>query len=169
MLGDCDRVRMAALTPQTAARAAVDPCQIEQAAAMVAKAERPLLLAGAQIHGKPERAALEQVADRWNLPALTAFRQQEIFPKDHRGWAGQVGFMTPRSIGEAVADTDLILARGTRLGDITTRCYSFPAAPSPAPQPIHVHSDAEAIGRNIEPDLAVVADSGAFLDALAQR
>lgn len=167
MLGD--RVRVPTIPPRQAARAAVDPQQVEQAATWLARAERPLLLAGGQIQSKTGRAALERVADRWNLPVLAAFRQQEVFPNDHRCWAGQVGFVMPRLIAEAVADADLILAVGTRLGDITTQGYTFPAAPSPAQQLIHIYPDAAAIGRNIEPDLGVVADSGVFLEALSQH
>lgn len=164
-----DRVNVPTITPQNAARAAANANQVEQAAAWLAKAERPLLIAGGQIQSPAERAALERVADQWNLPVLGAFRQQEVFPNGHRCWAGQVGFVMPPSIGEAVADADLILAVGTRLGDITTQGYTFPGAPTPAQKLIHVYPDAQAIGRNIEPGLAIVADSGVFLEALARH
>lgn len=164
-----DRVNVATITPRSAARAAVDAEQVEQAAALIAQAERPLLIAGGQIHSPAERAALERVAEQWHLPVLGAFRQQEVFPNDHRCWAGQVGFVMPRAIAEATADADLILAVGTRLGDISTQGYTFPAAPTPSQKLIHVYPEAAAIGRNIQPDLGVVADSGAFLDALAER
>ncbi|ALM53762.1 thiamine pyrophosphate-dependent enzyme [Halomonas huangheensis] len=134
----------------------------------LSEAKRPLLLAGGQINTPEARAALRRVAELWGLPVLGTFKQQEVMANDHPNWVGQVGFVMPTLMTECLAQADLILAVGTRLGDISTQGYRFPAAPVPEQDVIHVYPDPDQIGRNIAPWMGVVADSGSFLTELGK-
>lgn len=134
----------------------------------LSEAKRPLLLAGGQINTPESKAALRRVAESWGLPVLGTFKQQEVMANDHPNWVGQVGFVMPPLMAESLEQADLILAVGTRLGDISTQGYRFPAAPVPAQDVIHAYPDADQIGRNIVPLIGVVADSGIFLAELGK-
>ncbi|MCC6473051.1 MAG: hypothetical protein IT514_04825 [Burkholderiales bacterium] len=61
-----------------------------------------------------------------------------------------------------------MLALGSRLGDVTTQGYRFPAAPEPAQPLIHVHPAKEVPGRVHHARLAVHSGCDAFLDALLE-
>jgi acetolactate synthase-1/2/3 large subunit len=64
---------------------------------------------------------------------------------------------------------DLVLAVGSRLGDITTQNYTLMRTPRPDQPLVHVYPDRARIGRVFEASLAVVADAEPFLAALAAR
>lgn len=166
MLGD--PVETDGVIPSRAVPPTPGVSQIQEAIDQLSRAHRPLLIAGAQIHDRSGRAALAEAADRWDLPVLGAFKQQDLIANTHRCWAGQVGFVMNPELGEAVAQADLVLAVGTRLGDITTQGYRFPRAPLPQQPLIHVYPDARQLGRNIQPALGIVADSTLFLEALTE-
>ncbi|WP_447553538.1 thiamine pyrophosphate-dependent enzyme [Vreelandella sp. EE22] len=162
-----DEVTTPVLTPAATTRPAPSRPDLDAIQARLAKAERPLLLAGGQINTDRARQALVKTAEKWQLPVLGAFKQQEVMANSHSHWVGQIGFTMPAAMAERLKQADLILAVGTRLGDITTQGFSFPSAPLPAQDVIHVYPDADVIGRNITPWLGVAADSERFLEALA--
>nr|WP_163501326.1 thiamine pyrophosphate-dependent enzyme [Halomonas socia] len=155
--------------PPKAAHSGPATADIEAVARRLSEAKRPILIAGSQISDDQAKAALQKVSERWQLPVLGAFKQQEVMANDHLHWVGQVGFVMPSSMTEALKQADLILAIGTRLGDITTQGFTFPNAYVPKQDVIHVYPDAEKIGRNITPWLGIVADSGSFLSELAHH
>ncbi|PAU77242.1 thiamine pyrophosphate-dependent enzyme [Halomonas salipaludis] len=142
---------------------------LEAVAQRLSKAQRPLLIAGSQIGSADAKAALCQIAEQWGLPVLGAFKQQDVMANDHPHWIGQVGFVMNPVMADALKETDLILAVGTRLGDITTQGFTFPASPLPEQDVIHVYPDAEKLGRNIAPWMGIVADSGSFLSEFARH
>ncbi|MGK0544850.1 thiamine pyrophosphate-dependent enzyme [Halomonas cupida] len=162
-----DRVTTGTIVGQATPRPGPTQADLHSIQQRLASAQRPLLLAGGQINTEQARAALRLVTERWSLPVLGAFKQQEVMANDHDHWVGQIGFSMPERLAQSLTQADLILAVGTRLGDITSQGYSFPKAPLPQQDIIQVYPCAEHIGRNIVPSLGVVADSEHFLSALA--
>src|SRR5690606_33125735 len=69
-----------------------------------------------------------------------------------------------------VAETDLLIAVGARLGEITTQGYEILSSPEPKQTLIHVHPSAEELGRVFRPTLGMqsgVAQFAAAARALA--
>jgi len=131
-------------------------------AALLAAAERPILLAG---HGFEDptggrQAALRRFAEAWNVPVAVSFRRQSLFPNDHPLYAGDMGLRNPDAQRQAFAQADLVLALGTRLHDITTQGYSWPG---PGQRLVHVCRDAGRLGWDFAPELALDADAAAFI------
>ena len=131
-------------------------------AAMLAAAERPILLAG---HGFEDmtgarQAALRHFAEAWQVPVAVSFRRQSLFPNDHPLYAGDMGLRNPDAQRAAFAEADLVLALGTRLHDITTQGYSWPA---PGQALVHVCRDVARLGWDFAPTLALDADAAALL------
>ena len=62
----------------------------------------------------------------------------------------------------------MVLAIGTRLGDVTTQGYKIPTAPKPVQPLIHVHNDPAQLGKVFETDLKIVADGTELLRAMAK-
>jgi len=142
---------------------------VDRAAAMLAAAERPLLIAGSGCASPEGREALARAAEAHGLPVALTFKQQHIFDNASPLYAGHLGFKIPPAQVKALAEADLILAVGTRLGDTPTQGFTLPKAPVPEQPIIHVHPDPDRIGAVYRTELGVAADPAAFLAALAGR
>jgi acetolactate synthase-1/2/3 large subunit len=152
--------------PQAGAAAVAD---IDEIAALIARAERPLLIAGGAGLGTARgRKALLAAAEAHALPVALTFKRQDYFPNTHPNYAGHLGFKMPRPAVERYLEADLILAVGTRLGEASTQGYTLPASPVPRQPLVHIHDDPRQIGLNYTAAKALVADPVAVLEALAQ-
>jgi acetolactate synthase-1/2/3 large subunit len=141
---------------------------LEEIAGMLAAAERPLLIAGGPGVGTARgRAALVAASEAHQLPVVLSFKRQDYFPNTHPNYAGHLGFKIPKPAVERYLEADLILAVGTRLGEVTTQGYTLPASPVPRQPLIHVHDDPRQLGRNYAATKALVADPVMALQALA--
>jgi acetolactate synthase-1/2/3 large subunit len=130
--------------------------------AMLARSGRPLLLAGERLDSPSGRAALRRVSERYGLPVVTANKQQHLIDNRHPHYAGHLHNATQAAQLAAFAESDLVLAVGTRLDRVTTRRGRFPAG-----QPlIHVHDDPARLGGFHAPEVAVACDPALFLDRL---
>jgi len=147
-------------TPSAASLGDVAPI-----AALLARAERPILLAG---HGFEDptgarQAALRRFAEEWRVPVAVSFRRQSLFPNDHPLYAGDMGLRNPDAQREAFAQADLVLALGTRLHDITSQGYSWPAA---GQMVVHVCRDVARLNWDFPAAIALDADAHAILAAM---
>jgi len=153
--------------PQGGAASAAD---IDAIAALVAKAERPLLLAGGGGLGTARgRKALLAASEAHHLPVALTFKRQDYFPNTHPHYAGHLGFKIAKAAVQRYLESNLILAVGTRLTEATTQGYTLPASPVPRQALIHIHDDPRQIGRNYTAAKALVADPVAVLEALAAK
>lgn len=150
---------------------------VRQTADLLAKAKRPLILAGGALAGPLDgsddadrgRDALRRVAEALDVPVVVTFRRHDLFPNRHRLFAGEVGLFNPAEQLEAFAAADVVLAIGTRLGDLQTHGYTFPHSPWSDAVLIHVHPDAHVIGVNHHPTLGLACPPAAFLEALVSH
>lgn len=161
-----DLVVSANVAAMPLAHAGVDAESLRRVAAMIAEAERPLLIGGGLLKNASGQAALLAVAEAFGLPVATAVRHADLLANEHPCFAGHLAYGAPAAIADAVAQADLVLAVGTQLGDVTTQGYRFPAAPVPAQPVIHVWPDAAVVGGIRQTALGLVADPGAFLRSL---
>jgi acetolactate synthase-1/2/3 large subunit len=157
------------LPPRPHPLAHPSPREVAEAAELLRRAERPLLIAGSRLSQPAARAVLKRAAERWQVPVVVSFRQQDLLDNDHPLFAGHLGYMIPRPQVTAYQESDLIVAVGTRLGDVTTQGYVIPSAPQPKQKLIHVYDDPAVLGAVFATDLAIAADPIAFLEALAQE
>src|SRR5262245_21301845 len=152
--------------PQAGPASAAD---IEEIIALIAKAERPLLIAGGNGLGAARgRRALLAAAEAHALPVALTFKRQDYFPNTHPNYAGHLGFKIPKAAANRYLEADLMLAIGTRLGEVSTQGYTLPASPAPRQPLIHIHDDPRQLGRNYAAAKALVADPVAVLEALAR-
>lgn len=133
-----DEVEAAVLAPKPVARPHVAPQVLTEIAARLARAERPLIVAGGLMRGDDGRAALLALAEATDTPVAGAFKQQDLFPNTHRLFAGHLGYLAPEDQVRLVAEADLLVALGTRFGDVTSQGYRLPG---PAQDFIHVYPD----------------------------
>jgi len=145
------------------------PGDIDAVMALLETSQRPLVIAGGAAASHTASAALSRAAAAHHLPVALTFKQQHIFDNGCALYAGHLGFKIPQVHVDLLAEADLIIAVGTRLGDAPTQCYTLPKAPQPDQPLVHVYPGADAIGCTFQTDIGLPADPAAFLTALAER
>lgn len=148
------------------AHAAPAPKELCEVAAFVATAQRPVMVVGGESRSAGFRDALLTFSEGWQMPIALTNKNQDLFANDHPHWLGHLGFFVSPSVATLLQQADLVLAVGTRLGDVTSQGFTFPSQ-QPEPQPlIHVYPDPNAIGRHFSTTQAVVSTGHAFLRAM---
>ncbi len=150
----------------TASVAHPDPAAMQRMQSMLAQAERPVLLLGGSCWTAQGRAGLREFIIGNALPVAVGFRRQAHFDGSLENFVGDIGVGSDPGLVAKMAEADLILAVGTRLGEATTQGYSLFDLAGSTPI-VHVHPDAAEIGRVFRVALGITADLNAFAAAAA--
>jgi acetolactate synthase I/II/III large subunit len=143
-----------------------DPGSLRTLREMLLKAQRPLVIAGGGGWTPQSAQALQRFAENWQLPVANAFRFQDTFDNFHPLYAGDVGIGINPKLAQRVRGSDLIIAIGPRLGEMTTGGYSLLEAPKPKQKLVHIHASAEELNRVYQADLAICATMNAAARSL---
>ncbi|CAM5193847.1 thiamine pyrophosphate-binding protein [Bosea thiooxidans] len=151
-----------------AVASAARPDQIEQVMSLLAKARKPMVIAGGG--GWTEQAGRDLVsfASRNQLPVAVSLRCQDYLPNREPCFVGHFGIGAEPSLARRLAEADLLLVLGPRLGEMTTAGYTLLVPPRPRGKVlVHAHSDANELGRVYQADLPIHAAAGSVAAALA--
>ena len=138
-------------------------CDIEATLGLLRCASRPLIIAGGGVLQGDATQDLVCLAERMSIPVITAFRRHDAFPNDHPLYLGSLSLGAPPVVPARTRAADVILALGTRLGEITTFGYSLP---SPGTTLIQVDSSPEVLGQSYPASIAILADVRETIRAL---
>jgi acetolactate synthase-1/2/3 large subunit len=130
------------------------------------KARQPVVLVGGSGWSNEDCAAFQEVMAKWDLPVAASFRRQDLFDNNHPNYIGHVGLGIDAKLAARIRSADLIVAVGCRINEPTTGGYALLTAPRPRQRLIHVHADANELGRVYHPDLAICASPRNFVTAL---
>lgn len=131
-------------------------------------ASKPLLIAGGSSWSEAGCAALARFADANALPVLASFRRQDLIDNRHPCYAGHLSLGLPPHLQQRVKAADLIVALGTRLGDVTTMTYSVLKPPRIPARLVHIHPDPNELNRIYQADLPILAAPSAAAVRLAE-
>ena len=148
-------VDVAPLPRVEAVEAWSDPGSLRKLREMLLASVKPLVIAGGGGWTMQSAQALQRFAENWKLPVGNAFRFQDTFDNHHPLYAGDVGIGLNPKLAARVKDSDLIIAIGPRLGEMTTGGYTLLQAPRPRQKLVHIHSSAEELNRVYNADLAI--------------
>ena len=143
-----------------------DPGALRQLREMLLASQRPFVIAGGAGWTPQSAQALQRFAENWKLPVGNAFRFQDIFDNHHPLYAGDVGIGINPKLAQRIRDSDLILAIGPRLGEMTTSGYTLLKAPKPQQKLVHIHASAEELNRVYQADLAMLSTMNAAARSL---
>ena len=143
-----------------------DPGALRSLREMLLKSERPFVIAGGGGWTVQAAQALQRFAENWQLPVGNAFRFQDTFDNHHPLYAGDVGIGINPLLSKRIQESDLIIALGPRLGEMTTGGYTLLQAPRPKQKLIHIHANAEELNRVYQADLAICATMNAAARSL---
>jgi len=148
-----------------------DADMVERAAALLAGARRPVIVAGGGVITSDATAELRRLAERLGAPVVTTWNGKGAIDETHP-LAGQTIGDTGSTIGNALAATaDVVLSVGCRFVDWSTSSWragvTFAIPPT---ELIQLDVDEREIGKNYPVAVPLVADAQAglrdLLDAL---
>ncbi len=128
-------------------------------------AERPIAILGGSGWTEAAVAAFHRFAERFDLPVACSFRRQMLFDNLHPNYAGDVGIGANPALLARIRASDLVLLVGGRMSEMPSQGYELFAIPEPEQPLVHVHADAEELGRVYHPALAINATPAGFAAA----
>jgi acetolactate synthase-1/2/3 large subunit len=159
-------VRVTDATPFRLVQSAPVAAELTVLGSELARAERPLIIVGGSGWSADACAQLMAFVESNDLPVAASFRRQDLFDNNNEHYVGHLTLgMDPR-LAEHVRAADLLIAIGTRLGDITTGGYKLLESPRPKQRLVHVHPDPGEVGRVFQTDVGINSRMPAFAAAL---
>jgi acetolactate synthase I/II/III large subunit len=141
-----------------------DRADIARAAALLARAKRPLILVGGGIHLSAGHAALLALAEAHSIPVAHTMSGKGGIACTHPLSVGLFGRYS-RIANELIEASDCLLVVGCKLGEIATKRYALPRETVPL---IHLEILAEEIGRCRPAAVALWGDARAGLEDLGE-
>jgi tartronate-semialdehyde synthase len=140
--------------------------QIEKALDMLAKAERPLIVAGGGIINADASDLLVEFAELTGVPVIPTLMGWGTIPDDHPLMAGMVGLQTSHRYGNAtMLASDFVLGIGNRWANRHTGSTEVYCKGRTF---VHVDIEPTQIGRVFTPDLGIVSDAKAALQLFVE-
>ncbi|MRH41822.1 acetolactate synthase large subunit [Aquibacillus halophilus] len=140
-----------------------NPLQIKKLADSLAKAKKPVILAGAGIIIGKASEELIALAEKFSLPVTTTLLGLGGFPGNHSLALGMAGMHGTYAANTALYECDLLINIGARFDDrLTGNLKHF----APNATVAHIDIDPAEIGKNVTTHIPVVSDSKAAIKAL---
>jgi acetolactate synthase-1/2/3 large subunit len=139
-----------------------DTAALDEAARVLAGAERPVLWAGSGVLRSGGWQELRALAEALRAPVVTTYMGKGAFPEDHELSAGSA--CDEGAFRDLVEEADAVLAVGTELGAETTQQYRLRFGG----QLVQIDVDGKRIGATF-PARGLVGDARATLAALVDR
>lgn len=144
-------------------RAGPERSRIESLLAVLARAERPVIIAGSGVIASGAWDELRAFADATGVPVATTAGGKGAIAEDHPLALGMIGRYSRKVANDIVASADVAVVIGSRLGALSTNGYSVPARTA---RIAHIDVDPTVFGVNYATEVRVLADAKLALQAL---
>ncbi|MGE5608546.1 MAG: biosynthetic-type acetolactate synthase large subunit [Bacillota bacterium] len=137
--------------------------QVQEAAELINRSQRPLLYVGGGVIIAGAHEALRKVAEKGNIPCTTTLLGLGAFDETSPLALCMLGMHGSAFANYAVQECDCLIAVGARFDDrVTGNLATF----APKAKIIHVDIDPSSISKNVDVDVPVVGDAKASLEAM---
>jgi len=136
---------------------------IKQAAQMVARAKKPVIVAGGGVILSGASKELKEFAEYADLPVTMTMMGLGGFPGSHKLSLGMLGMHGTYYANKSIQEADLLIAIGMRFDDrVTGKIDAF----APNAKIIHIDIDPTSIRKNVRVDTPIVGDVRKVLTVL---
>lgn len=133
---------------------------------LLREAQSPVVfLGGGGMRGRDATTEWLRVAERFAVPAITAWRRADVFPNDHPLYLGQSGFGAPPSVMNRLMEADVIVAVGAPLGQVSTSNHIVPTRHT---RLVYVDEGHDPTVTTRAGDVVAIADPTLFARALLE-
>jgi acetolactate synthase-1/2/3 large subunit len=142
-----------------------DSTAVAAAAAVLAGAQRPVIIAGGGLSSPTGfDQGLLSLASVLQAPVVTTWLRKNVFPNDSPLFCGSLGYGAVPVTDSLVREADVVLALGCRFSEFATQRWTLLSSESAL---IHVDVDPDALGRVYIPSIGICADARATTAALS--
>jgi len=138
---------------------------IERAMALLARAERPVILAGGGVLISEAWDALTALAEALGIPVVTSMAGKGSIADTHPLSVGVSGRYSRKVANAVLTECDFCLAVGTQLASITTDVFTVPKQGTTI---VHIDIDPAVLGRTYREAVSIAADARAALSDLIE-
>ncbi len=136
----------------------------DEAATLIAKAERPLLYVGGGVVNANAAEPLRELAEKLDCPVTTTLMGMDVFPSAHPLSLNMLGMHGSAYANWAVRDCDLLIGIGVRFDD---RVTGNPKKFALKAKVIHLEMDPAEVGKNRRANVALLGDAKEAIQALS--
>ena len=137
--------------------------QVQEAAELINRSEKPLLYVGGGVIISGASAVLRKVAEKGNIPCTTTLLGLGAFDELDPRSLYMLGMHGSATANFAVQDCDCLISIGARFDDrVTGNLTKF----APKAKIIHIDIDPSSISKIVDVDVPVVGDAKASLEAM---
>lgn len=141
------------------------PEDMAELGVLLAKAERPLVIAGGGGWSAATARMLSAWVEREGMPVALEFRCQDYLDNRNPNYVGDAGIGMAPYLAEMIRASDCLILIGARMGEMPTSGYTLLGIPDTGKTLVHVHPDAQELNRVYYTDLPMHAAAEAFLSA----
>ena len=139
--------------------------QLRRSVEELAKAERPVILAGGGVILSNAAEALTGLARKLSIPVTCTLMGLGGFPATDPLWLGMVGMHGTYAANLAINNCDVLMCVGARFDDrVTGRLAAF----APKARIVHIDIDPTSIRKNVEVHVPVVGDCRMALEGISE-
>ena len=139
--------------------------QLRRTAEELAKARKPIILAGGGVIMANASEVLCELAHELNIPVATTLMGLSAFPANGDLWLGMVGMHGTYAANMSINHADLLVCVGARFDDrVTGRLQDFASHA----RIVHIDIDPTSIRKNVEVDVPVVGDCRQALEGILE-
>ncbi len=139
--------------------------QLRRTAEELAKARKPIILAGGGVIMANASEVLCELAHELNIPVATTLMGLGAFPANGDLWLGMVGMHGTYAANMSINHADLLVCVGARFDDrVTGRLQDFASHA----RIVHIDIDPTSIRKNVEVDVPVVGDCRQALEGILE-
>ncbi|HEX4509081.1 MAG TPA: sulfoacetaldehyde acetyltransferase, partial [Burkholderiaceae bacterium] len=142
---------------------------LDAAAALLASAKFPVLISGGGVVMADAVDACKALAERLGCPVVNSYLHNDSFPASHPLWCGPLGYQGSKAAMKLIAQADVVLALGSRLGPFgTLPQHGLDYWPKDA-KIIQIDADHKMLGLVKKISVGICGDAKAAAAALLQR
>jgi sulfoacetaldehyde acetyltransferase len=155
--------------PMRVERGAGGENTLTAAAELLATAKFPVILAGGGVVMGDAVEECKVLAERLGAPVVTGYLRNDAFPASHPLWAGPLGYQGSKAAMKLIAQADVVIALGSRMGPFgTLPQHGMDYWPKEA-KIIHVEVDHTNLGLVKKISVGIHGDAKAVAKVLAER
>jgi len=138
---------------------------VQEAARLLADAERPVIVAGGGAVSSSAGPEISKFSKTLSIPVATSLNGKGILLEDHPLNMGIVGSYSRRCANKVVSEADLVLFIGSRTGDLVTNNWTVPKPETPV---IQIDIEPSELGRNYPNKVSLLGDAKVSVSKLLE-
>jgi sulfoacetaldehyde acetyltransferase len=155
--------------PMRVDRGAGGEATLSAAAELLATAKFPVILAGGGVVMGGAVEECKALAERLGAPVVTGYLRNDAFPASHPLWAGPLGYQGSKAAMKLIAQADVVIALGSRMGPFGTLPPHGMASWPKTAKIIQVEADHTNLGLVKKITVGICGDAKATAAELTRR